>query len=49
MAGHPLAGGATLALATLPYAISRFSKWQHRRGGSPVAYLLSAERELAGR
>jgi uncharacterized protein DUF6236 len=46
-AGHPVTAGAALTLAMVPYSVSRFGAWRRLRSTSPVAYLLSAGRELA--
>jgi hypothetical protein len=47
--GHIALGGASLALTFVPYVIHRRHGSKGRRESSPVAYLLAANRKLAGR
>lgn len=49
-AGLPvIAGIAAVALSIIPYVASRIGEYGEARSGSPVAYLLAANRELHGR
>ncbi|WP_369222414.1 DUF6236 family protein [Streptomyces sp. R39] len=42
--GHPAVGAAAVALTVMPYIAGRMKARQQQRTGSPVAYLLAAER-----
>ncbi|MFB7577277.1 DUF6236 family protein [Streptomyces sp. NPDC056165] len=42
--GHPAVGATAVALTVVPYIAGRLKTRQQQRSGSPVAYLLAAER-----